>query len=154
MSSFNGTEFEDLGEFILHISWIEWLLHSGCLDWNELLSTIDANPQTGSRSFQNYAFKGWLFLETMKLWLLVLTKTLLLMTLICISAIDAPARGPRGLGCQKMLQDLLNMPLEVWCAKIAPKMKNIQKSLRKQGFFWHFFFNFDGFWSLCLLGQS
>ena len=36
----------------------------------------------GSRSFQNYAFKGWLFLETMKLWLLVLTKTLFLMTLI------------------------------------------------------------------------
>jgi hypothetical protein len=36
----------------------------------------------GSRSFQNYAFKGWLSLETMKLWLLVLTKTLFLMTLI------------------------------------------------------------------------
>ena len=30
----------------------------------------------GSRSFQNYAFKGWLSLETMKLWLLVLTKTI------------------------------------------------------------------------------
>ena len=36
----------------------------------------------GSRSFQNYAFKGWLSLETMKLWLLVLSKTLFLMTLI------------------------------------------------------------------------
>jgi hypothetical protein len=36
----------------------------------------------GSRSFQNYAFKGCLSLETMKLWLLVLTKTLFLMTLI------------------------------------------------------------------------
>ena len=36
----------------------------------------------GSRSFQNYAFKGWLSLETMKLWLLALTKTLFLMTLI------------------------------------------------------------------------
>ena len=34
------------------------------------------------RSFQNYAFKGWLSLETMKLWLLVLTKPLFLMTLI------------------------------------------------------------------------
>ena len=54
-------------------------------------------------------------------------------------------------GCQKMRQDPLNMPVEVWCAKIAPKLKNIWKSLRKQGFFWHFFFNFDGFWSLCLL---
>jgi hypothetical protein len=38
-------------------------------------------------------------------------------------------------GCQKMPQDPLNMPVEVWCAKIAPKLKNIQKSLRKQGFF-------------------
>ena len=27
----------------------------------------------GSRSFQNYAFKGWLSLETIKLWVLVLT---------------------------------------------------------------------------------
>ena len=34
----------------------------------------------------------------------------------------------------------------VWCAKIAPKLKNIRKSLRKQGFF-------DIFSSsLCLLG--
>jgi hypothetical protein len=54
--------------------------------------------------------------------------------------------------CQKMRQDPLNMPVEVGCTKIAPKLKNIRKSLRKQGFFWHFFFNFDGFWSLCLLG--
>ena len=38
-------------------------------------------------------------------------------------------------GCQKMRQYLLNMPLEVWCAKIAPKLKNIQECLRKQGFF-------------------
>ena len=36
----------------------------------------------GSRSFQNYPFKGWLSLETKEFWLLVLTKTLLLMTLI------------------------------------------------------------------------
>ena len=35
-----------------------------------------------SRSFQNHAFKGWLSLETMKLWLLVLTKTHFLMTFI------------------------------------------------------------------------
>ena len=25
-------------------------------------------------------------------------------------------------GCQKMRQDPLNMPVEVWCAKIAPKL--------------------------------
>ena len=42
-------------------------------------------------------------------------------------------------GCQKMLQDPLNLPVEIWCAKIALKLKNIQKSLR------HFFFNFDGY---------
>ena len=38
-------------------------------------------------------------------------------------------------GCQKMPQDPLNMPVEVCCAKIAPKLKNIRKSPRKQGFF-------------------
>ena len=37
--------------------------------------------------------------------------------------------------CQKMPQDPLNMPVEVCCAKIAPKLKNIWKSPRKQGFF-------------------
>ena len=28
-------------------------------------------------------------------------------------------------GCQKIRQDPLNMPVEVWCTKIAPKLKNI-----------------------------
>jgi hypothetical protein len=28
-------------------------------------------------------------------------------------------------GCQKMPQDPLNMPVEVWCTKIAPTLKNI-----------------------------
>ena len=36
----------------------------------------------GSRSIQNYAFKGWISLETIKLWQLVLIKTLFLMALI------------------------------------------------------------------------
>ena len=47
--------------------------------------TLQLRTHTGlicSRSFQNYAFKGWVSLETMKLWLLALTKTLFLMTLI------------------------------------------------------------------------
>ena len=41
------------------------------------LLKVDINEHTphtgliGSRSFQNYAFKGWLSLKTMKLWLLV-----------------------------------------------------------------------------------
>ena len=31
-------------------------------------------------------------------------------------------------GCLKMPQDLLNMPYEVWCAKIPPKRHKLQKS--------------------------
>jgi hypothetical protein len=42
-------------------------------------------------------------------------------------------------GCQKMRQNPLNMPLEVWCANSAPNLKNIQKSLEKQVFFDIFF---------------
>ena len=53
---------------------------------------------------------------------------------------------PQGsLMCQKMLQGPLNTPFEVWRTNIASKLKNIQNTLRKQGFFdilfqfWHFF---------------
>jgi hypothetical protein len=43
---------------------------------------------------------------------------------------------PQGsLGCQKMCQGPLYKPFEVWCANIAPKLKNIQNTLKKQGFF-------------------
>ena len=42
-------------------------------------------------------------------------------------------------GYQKMRQDPLKMPHEVWRANIALKLKNIQKSLRKQGFLMIFF---------------
>ena len=38
-------------------------------------------------------------------------------------------------GCQNVRQYPRNMPVEVWCAKIAPKLKNIWKCPRKQGFF-------------------
>ena len=55
-------------------------------------------------------------------------------------------------GCQKIRQDPLKMPLEVWCAKIIPKLKNIQKYLRKQGFLDIFSSTLMGFLSLCLLG--
>ena len=61
-------------------------------------------------------------------------------------------RPQRSQGCQKMRQDPLNMPFEVWCANIAPKLKNIQKSLRKQVFFDIFFPILMIFWSLCLSG--
>ena len=47
---------------------------------------------------------------------------------------------PKGFqGCQKMRQGPLNTPLEVWCAKIAPKLKNIRNTLKKQFFFDSFF---------------
>jgi hypothetical protein len=53
---------------------------------------------------------------------------------------------PQGsLGCQKMRQGPLNMPFEVWRANIAPKLKNIGNTLRKQGFF-DIFFQFWQFW--------
>ena len=53
-----------------------------------------------------------------------------------------------------MRQDPLNMPFEVWCANVPPKLKNIQKSLRKQVFF-DIFFQFLWFFEVCaFLGQS
>ena len=43
---------------------------------------------------------------------------------------------PQGsLGCQRVRHGPLNMLFEVWRANIAPKMKKIWKSQRKQGFF-------------------
>ena len=147
----------------------------------KLATLCDHTGLICSRFFQNYAFKGWLSLETMKLWLLVLTKILFFNDLNYKADIgqhflksEKSARRrhrhniiktnlktlvspllmrPQGSqGCQKMLQDPVNMPVEVWCAKIAPKLKNIWKGLRRQGFFDCFPFNFDVFWSLCLLG--
>ena len=49
-----------------------------------------------------------------------------------ISFIWTRPQGPQG--CQKMRQEPLNTPFEVWCAKIAPKLKTVQKYQRKQGF--------------------
>ena len=68
----------------------------------------------GSRSFQNYAFRGWLSLETMKLWLLALKKNTFFN--------DLDFKADIG---QQMSHDPLNMPVEIWCAKVAPKLKNI-----------------------------
>ena len=69
-----------------------------------------------------------------------------------ISAIWIRPQGSQG--CQKMRQDPLNVPYEVWCANIAPKLKNIQKTLRKQVFLMIFF----QFWQLfavsTIWGQS
>ena len=53
----------------------------------------------GSRPFQNYAFKGWLSLETMKLRLLGLTKTLFLMSLnikLTLGNISIKVKNPPG----------------------------------------------------------
>ena len=51
-------------------------------------------------------------------------------------------------GCQKIPQDPLNMPIEVCCAKIDLKLKNIRKSLRKQGFLTDFLV-FMRFFEVC-----
>ena len=60
---------------------------------------------------------------------------------------------PQGsLRCQNMRQGPLNTSFEVWCTNIAPKLKNIWNTLRKQGFFWHFCSILIIFWSLRLLG--
>ena len=111
----------------------------------------------------NYAYNGWISLETMKLWLLVLTKTFFnyldykadigqpfhkseksarwrhrhkIIKTNLKTLVPPPLICPQGSqGCQKMHQDPLNMQQEVWRAKIAPNLKNIQKCLRKQGFF-------------------
>ena len=36
----------------------------------------------------------------------------------------------RSQGCQKMCQDPLNMPFEVWCANIAPERHKLRKTVR------------------------
>jgi hypothetical protein len=60
---------------------------------------------------------------------------------------------PQGfLGCQKMCLGPLNTPFEVWSANIAPKLKNIRNTLRKQGFFDIIFSILTIFRSLCLFG--
>ena len=43
-------------------------------------------------------------------------------------------------GCQKKRHYPPNKLMEVWCAKIEPKMQKTQKTVRK-----HDFFNFDSF---------
>ena len=58
-------------------------------------------------------------------------------TRIMIKAIWIRPQGSQG--CQKMRQDPLNMPFEVWCTNIAPKLKNIQNALRRQVFLDIFF---------------
>ena len=63
-----------------------------------------------------------------------------------IAAIWIRPQGSQG--CPKMRQDPLNMPVEVCCAKIDLKLKNIQKSLRKQGFLTDFLV-FMRFFEVC-----
>ena len=39
-------------------------------------------------------------------------------------------RPQRSQGCQKMRQDPLNLPFEVWCANIAPERHKLQKTVK------------------------
>ena len=54
---------------------------------------------------------------------------------------DPPPGVP---GVPKCAQGSTKHPFEVWCANIAPKLKNSRNALRKQGFL-ETFFNFDDF---------
>jgi hypothetical protein len=67
-----------------------------------------------------------------------------------ISSIWIRPQGPQG--CQKMPLHPINMPFEVWCAKIDPKLQNIQKGIPKQGFLTVFFSILTDFGSFCLFG--
>ena len=60
-----------------------------------------------------------------------------------ISSIWMRLQGPQG--CQKMRHHPLNKLMEVWCAKIEPKLKKIQKSVRKQAYSTIFFSVLTGF---------
>jgi hypothetical protein len=59
-------------------------------------------------------------------------KNLKTCTKTLISSIWIRPQGPQG--CQKMRLHPLNMPFEVWCAKIDSKLQNICKGIRKQDF--------------------
>ena len=49
-------------------------------------------------------------------------------------------------GCQKKRYHLLNMPREVWCAKIDPQIEGYSKNLQKTGLIDNFFsLNFGSF---------
>merc|ERR1739836_180220 len=39
-------------------------------------------------------------------------------------------QGPQG--CQMKQNDSLNMPLEVWCAKIDPKLNKLEKTIKNE----------------------
>ena len=59
---------------------------------------------------------------------------------------DVPPRGPKMPPTSpqepQMRQDPLNTPFEVWCTKIAPKLKNIQNCRKKTGIFLTFLLQF------------
>ena len=46
---------------------------------------------------------------------------------------------PGDLGVSKNVPGSTNTPFDVWCAKIAPKLKKIRKTLRQQYLFDFFF---------------
>ena len=113
--------------------------------------------------FHNYSFKECISVENLKLWLLILTKTLFLMTILIKltlgnifakvkkSASAAPLsqnsryifqmqitlllRRPQGpQGCLEKRNCPLSSNLAVWCAKIGPKTQKLQKTIKKPPF--------------------
>ena len=110
-----------------------------------------------------------IFLPTKQSWLLVHTarsdpilshiittqKNLKTNTETLIFSIWTRLQGSQG--CQKMCQDPLNTPFEVWCPKIAPKsdlpqIDEFLKTSKKTGFFDNSFSILMIFRSWCLSG--
>ena len=126
--------------------------------------------------FHNYAFKESISVENLKLWLLILTKTLFLITILIKltlgnifikvkkSARAAPLsqnswyifqmqitpllRRPQGpQGCLEKQNCPLSSNLAVWCAKIGPKTQKLQKTVKKPSFFVVFLVISEVFWT-------
>ena len=103
------------------------LVQNACRNWAIAHGvTLLHTGLTCSRSIQNYAFKGWLSLQTMKLWLLVLTKTPFVVTLIIkltLGNIFIKVKNPPGgATVKKQSKQILKLwYLHYWCAPRGPR---------------------------------
>ena len=80
--------------------------HTQISEPSKLIKAGPSNSTCLTRAYCPY------YTVTQPVWTLFLFKSIL-------------TRSQRSQGCQKMRLDPLNVPVEVWCAKIAPKLRNI-----------------------------
>ena len=100
---------------------VEWL----CI-WCLMVSTDQAD------SHCSYFRISWILIERHWFYLFVPSikcSTQPVQTLFLFKSIWI--RPQRSQGCQKMRQDPLNMPFEVWCANIAPERHKLWKTVKK-----------------------